>query len=137
MVHRIKFNDVIGHMIRQPYCLQKIPFKNLLFWSGWTNRGETLHVWPPVHEEQKVHTYDIIGHIVWQPYWIYPQTYKKKIHHSKEVLVRVCNLWLLFSCCFRYLFLVGKSIFLFCLLIIINYMEPLSLSNLLIWTNIW
>ena len=33
--------------------------------------GEALHVWPPIHEELKVHTYDIIGHMVWQPYWIY------------------------------------------------------------------
>ena len=55
---------------------KKNNFKNLILWSGWTNRGETLHVWLLVHEEQKVHTYDIRGHMVWQPYLIYPKTYK-------------------------------------------------------------
>ena len=34
-----------------------------------------LHVWLPVQEEQKVHTYDVIGHMIWQSYWIYPKTY--------------------------------------------------------------
>ena len=62
------------------FKIKKETFKNVFLWRGWTNRGETLHVWPPVHEEQKVHTYDIIGHMVWQPYWIYPQTCKKKKH---------------------------------------------------------
>ena len=63
---------------------KKITFKNLLLWSGWTDRGETLHVWPSVHEEQKVHTYDIIGHMVWQQYWIYPATYEKYATQKKS-----------------------------------------------------
>ena len=73
-----------------------LTFKNLLLWSGWTNRGKTLQVWLPIHEEQQGHTYDVIGHMVWQPCWIYPKTDKKKIRHSKEVLASVCNLCLLF-----------------------------------------
>ena len=59
-----------SHIVHQKYT-----FKNLL-WSGWPDWGKTLHVWPPVHEAEKVHIYAIIGHMVWQPYWIYPQTYK-------------------------------------------------------------
>ena len=84
MVHRKKFDDVIGYMF------SKIFFE----WNGWTDRDESLHVWPPVHDEQKVHTYDVICHMVYQQYWIYPTPIK--IHHSKEVLARVCDLWLLF-----------------------------------------
>ena len=71
----------------------KNTFKNLLC-SGLTERGETSLLWPPVHEEQKVHTYDIIGYMVGSH--ISLKAIKKKIHHSKEVLARVCNLWLLF-----------------------------------------
>ena len=64
---------------RQSYCFFCffLTFKNPLLWSGWTDQGETLKVWPPIHE-QKVHTYDVISHMAWQPYWIYPKTYKKK-----------------------------------------------------------
>ena len=80
MDHRKKIHDDIGHVIRQPYYFfPKKTFKNVLFWSGSTDRGETLHVWPPIHEEQKSHTYNVIGHMVWQSYWIYPKTYKKNL----------------------------------------------------------
>ena len=48
---------------RSYIILKKKTFKNLL-WSGWTDQGETLHLWPPIHEEQKVQTYDVIGHMV-------------------------------------------------------------------------
>ena len=77
MVYRKKFNDIVSHVIRQlHFVLFFLTFKNL--WSGWTDRGETLHVWLPMHEERNVHTYHIIGHLVWQPYWIYPKMYLKK-----------------------------------------------------------
>ena len=58
-----------------------LTFKNL--WNGWTDRGETLHIWHPIHEEQKVHTFDVIGHMVWQPYWIYLKTYKNLLFFSR------------------------------------------------------
>ena len=48
------------------FFILKKTFKNLL-WSGWTDRGETLQAWPPIHEEQKVHKYDVISHMVWEP----------------------------------------------------------------------
>ena len=75
MVHKIF--DVIGHVIWQPYCcfFLKENLKNFLC-NVWKDRGETSHIWPPIHEEQKGHTYDVIGHMVWQPYWIYLKTYK-------------------------------------------------------------
>ena len=38
-------------------------------------KAKTLHIWLPIHEEQKGNTYDIIGHMVWQQYWIYPETH--------------------------------------------------------------
>ena len=75
MVRRKIFDDIISHTIWQPCCFFLKTFKNLL-WNGGTDRGETLQVWPPIDEEQKVHTYDVIGHMVWQPCSIYPKTFK-------------------------------------------------------------
>ena len=77
--------------------------KNLLLWSGWTDRGKTLQVWPPICEEQNVHTYDVTSHMVWQPYLIYPYTCKNTPLNGSPgeglqsplalCLVSVCLFW--------------------------------------------
>ena len=72
-----------------------LTFKILLLWNSWTDRDETLNAWPPVDEEQKVHTYDVIRSHGLATIFNLPNNLNK-IHHSKEVLARVCNLWLLF-----------------------------------------
>ena len=46
--------------------------------NSLTDGGETLQVWPPINEEQKVPSFwwHAVGHMIWQPYWIYPETFK-------------------------------------------------------------
>ena len=90
-----KIHDIIDHVIPQPYCFEKIKtFKNHLLWNGWTDRGETLHVWLPATGNKRFT--HMMSLVTWFGSHIWFTLKPIKIHHSKEVLARVCNLWLLF-----------------------------------------
>ena len=89
-----KFDDIVSHIIRQPHCFFKKTSN--IFFSEMTEQIE-----------MKLYTYDCLSmmnkrftHMMSQvtcfgshtAYTLKPL----KIHHSKEVSVRVCNLRLLF-----------------------------------------
>ena len=76
-------------------CLSVCLHRTFVFLSATACQIETIFsIDAATHVECCNDNYDVIGHVVWQPYCISLKPIK--IHHSKEVLVRVCNLWLLF-----------------------------------------
>ena len=72
-------NDVISHVVRQPYFLNlqkpsKIPSETAGQIKGNLYKYNRLSM-----RNKKFATYDIIGHMVLQPYWIYPKTSKNHL----------------------------------------------------------
>ena len=71
-----------------------LTFKNLLLWNGWKYRGKNFTQMNAYPWETKV--IPMTSWVTWFGSHIGFTRKPIKIHHFKEVLARVCNLWLLF-----------------------------------------
>ena len=88
MFHKIKVDDVIGHVIGQPYCFFFKPSK--IFFTEMAEQIEAkLYKYDRLSTRNKTFT-NMISLVTWFGSHIgFTRKPTKKIHHSKEVLARV------------------------------------------------